>query len=261
VIIPDGKFLSATGNAPLGGYSTPLCTVVDTIIAAMAPVLPERTAAGHHSSFGVYGFSGMNPRTQRFFSWFDTAHGGWGGSQNYDGAGPYKTITHADTKDIPVETIEALYPMLIERYEWRQDTAGPGRHRGGPGLDKVLRVLAPCNFNASFERFNCPPWGLNGGLPGASGHVEVETKAGRQTMQKVSQFAMEPGDRVYIHTGSGGGFGPPTEREPDAVRRDVIQGYISRTHAENVYGVALDGSSQVDLVATGKKRGGIRSAP
>jgi N-methylhydantoinase B len=260
VVIPDGKFLSATGNAPLGGYSTPLCTVVDTIIAAMAPILPERTAAGHHSSFGVYGFSGMNPKTERFFSWFDTAHGGWGGSAHSDGVGPYKTITHADTKDIPVETIEALYPMMVERYEWRQDTGGPGRHRGGLGLDKTIRVLAPCNFNASFERYNCPPWGLNGGLSGAPGHVEVETSAGRQLMQKVSQFAVKAGDRVYIHTGSGGGFGPATDRRPEEVHRDVVRGYISRKQAEEVYGVLIDGAGQVDTAGTRQKRASLRTA-
>jgi N-methylhydantoinase B len=250
IIIPDGKFLSATGNAPLGGYSTPLCTVVDTIIAAMAPALPERTAAGHHSSFGVYGFSGINPRTGRFFSWFDTAHGGWGGSAHLDGVGPYKTITHADTKDIPVETIEALYPMLVERYEWRRDSAGPGRHRGGLGLDKIIRVLAPCNFNASFERFNCPPWGLDGGQSGAPGFVEVETSEGRIPMHKVSQFAVKAGDRVLIHSGGGGGFGAATDRDIESVRRDVAREYVSSTQAQQAYGVVVAASGRSDGAGT-----------
>jgi N-methylhydantoinase B len=261
VLIPDGKFLSATANAPLGGYSTPLCTVVDTIIAAMAPILPERTAAGHHSSFGVYGFSGTNPQTGRFFSWFDTAHGGWGGSFQGDGVGPYKTITHADTKDIPIETIEALYPMLVERYQWRQDSAGAGRHRGGLGLDKTIRVLAPCNFNASFERFHCPPWGLNGGLPGSPGYVEVETFAGRRVVHKMSQLAVQPGDRVHVHTGSGGGFGPPAERSAALVRRDVMREYVSRQQAETVYGVVFDDAGQVDAAATRERRSTARVPP
>jgi N-methylhydantoinase B len=258
IVIPDGKFLSAIGQAPLGGYSTPLCTVVDTIIAAMSPVLPERTAAGHHSSFGVYGFSGTNPRSARFFSWFDTAHGGWGGSAHGDGVGPYKTITHADTKDIPVETIEALYPILVERYQWRQDTGGPGRYRGGLGLDKTLKVLAPCNFNASFERFNCPPWGLSGGLPGAPGYVEVENCDGRKPMHKVSQFAVRAGDRVYIHTGGGGGFGPAMDRNVEDVQRDVIRGYVSNKQAQEIYGVVLGTASCIDGDATQSKRASLR---
>lgn len=259
VIIPDGKFLSANLNAPLGGYSTPLCTVVDTIIAALAPILPERIAAGHHSSFGVYGFSGINARTNRFFSWFDTAHGGWGGSAHGDGVGPYKTITHADTKDIPVESIEALYPMLVECCRWRQDSAGAGRHRGGLGLDKTIRVLAPCNFNASFERFNCPPWGLNGGLSGTPGYVEVETAAGRHVLQKISQLPVQPGDRVHIHTGAGGGFGPPTEREPQLVHRDVARGHISKEQGEATYGVVFDQADRIDAEATRQRRSSMRT--
>lgn len=258
IVIPDGKFLSAIGQAPLGGYSTPLCTVVDTIIAAMSPVLPERTAAGHHSSFGVYGFSGTNPKSSRFFSWFDTAHGGWGGSAHGDGVGPYKTITHADTKDIPVETIEALYPILVERYQWRQDTGGPGRYRGGLELDKTLKVLAPCNFNASFERFNCPPWGLNGGLPGAPGYVEVENSGGEKPMHKVSQFAVEAGDRVHIHTGGGGGFGLAIDRNVEDVQRDVIRGYVSNEQAQEIYGVVLDTANCIDGDATQSKRASLR---
>jgi N-methylhydantoinase B len=254
VVIPEGKFLSATANAPLGGYSTPLCSVVDTIIAAMAPALPERTAAGHHSSFGVYGFSGTQPRSGRFFSWFDTAHGGWGGSKDADGVGPYKTLTHADTKDIPVETIEALYPMLVERYEWRQNSAGAGRHRGGLGLDKTIRVLAPCNFNASFERYHCPPWGLNGGLAGSPGHIEVETSAGWRQLQKISQLAVQIGDRVHVHTGSGGGYGSPLERDADDVLHDVEDGYVSKDQAEALYGVVFNSENKIDDDATQKRR-------
>ena len=80
IILPDGKLISASGTAPLGYYQTPLSTVIDTIIAAVAPAMPDRVAAGHHGALGVFGFSGTNPRTGRFFSFFDTAHGGWGGS-------------------------------------------------------------------------------------------------------------------------------------------------------------------------------------
>ncbi|HZT52688.1 MAG TPA: hydantoinase B/oxoprolinase family protein [Stellaceae bacterium] len=255
VVLPPGKFLSATGNAPLGGYSTPLCTVVDTIISALAPVLPERVAAGHHSSFGVYGFNGTDPRTKQYFNVFDTAHGGWGGSLHGDGVGPYKTITHADTKDIPVETIEALYPLAVERYAWRPDSAGAGRHRGGLGVDKVFRVLAPCHVILSFERSKCPPWGLAGGSAGEPGYAEVEEPDGaRRVYHKVSQVPLAPGARVHIHSGSGGGYEPPIEREPDLVRRDVAAGYVSQRQAQEIYGVVLDARGEVDVAATRRRR-------
>jgi N-methylhydantoinase B len=235
IILPEGKLISASATAPLGYYQTPLSTVIDTIIAAVAPAMPDRVAAGHHGALGVFGFSGTNPRTGRFFSFFDTAHGGWGGSDRYDGAGPYKTIRHADNKDIPVETLEALYPLLVEHYGRRVDSGGPGRHRGGLGLDKTIRVLAPCSFNISFERFGCPPWGLAGGRAGAPARAEVETARGIEPVRKISQRPLAAGDRIHLHSGGGGGYGPPEQRDVKLVEADLRAGYISQSLANDVY--------------------------
>jgi len=251
VILPEGTLISATGNAPLGYYQTPLATVIDTIIGAMAPALPERVAAGHHGALALFGFSGTHPRSGRFYSFFDTAHGGWGGSATRDGAGPYKTIRHADNKDIPVETLEALYPLMVERYEWRVDSAGPGRHRGGLGTSKTVRVLAPCNFNISFERSKCPPWGLAGGEPGKPAFGEIETAGGeRRRVHKGSRFPLQPGDRVHLNTGAGGGFGPVDERDPATIESDVRAGYVTPEAARAIYRVVLDPGGRVDAAAT-----------
>ncbi|MFM9885769.1 MAG: hydantoinase B/oxoprolinase family protein [Burkholderiales bacterium] len=255
VILPAGKFLSATGTAPLGGYSAPLPTVVDTIIAAMASVLPERVAAGHHGSFSVHGFSGVDPHSGQFYNVFDTAHGGWGGSSHGDGVGPYKSITHADTKDIPVETLEALYPLRLDRYEWRTDTGGAGRHRGGLGLDRVFQVLAPCDLNLSMERSRCPPWGFHGGRSGAVCYGEVESVDGkRETLHKVARRPLKAGDRVHLHTAGGGGFGPPHERDQQSVAVDVQRGYVSLGEAREVYGVIVGADGKIDVEATASRR-------
>lgn len=260
VIIPPGRFLSATGTAALGFYSTPLPTVVDTIIAALAPVLPDRVAAGHHASFGVFGFAGVHPGTKQFYHFFDTAHGGWGGSRRADGAGPLKSLIHADTKDIPVEALEALYPVRVEAYGFRQDSAGAGRHRGGLGLDKTIRVLAPCHLNLAFERYGCPPWGFDGGAAGSPGWCEVETGNGeRRAMRKTSRFALDAGDRLIVHTGSGGGYGPPAERAIESVQQDVVRGFVSRQQAEAVYGVVLGENGEAAPEATEAKRAGIHA--
>jgi N-methylhydantoinase B len=261
VEIPPGRFLSATGTAPLGFYSTPLPTVVDTIIAALAPVLPKRAAGGHNAAFGVFGFAGQDPRTGQYYHFFDTGHGGWGGSRHGDGAGPLKTITHADTKDIPVETIEALYPLRVEAYGFRQDSAGPGRNRGGLGLRKTLKALHPVHLNLAFERFHCPPWGFEGGKAGASAWGEVETAGGeRIVMHKVGRFPLQKGDCIHVLTGGGGGCGAPTEREPEAVLSDVVCGFVSRAQAEDAYGVVLTDDEEVDLAATRSKRAAINAA-
>jgi N-methylhydantoinase B len=221
----------------------------------MAQAMPDRVAAGHHGALGVFAFSGTNPRNGRFYSFFDTAHGGWGGTTHSDGVGPYKTIRHADNKDIPVESLEALYPLLVEKYEWRIDSAGAGRHRGGLGLDKTILALAPCNFNISFERFRCPPWGLAGGSPGKPAYGEIEDVTGkRYIVHKGSHFPLEVGDRVHLHTGAGGGYGLAHERETSAVEADVRAGYVTKQAAKASYGVILDANNRVDSDATRKLR-------
>jgi N-methylhydantoinase B len=255
IIIPPGKFLSASPQAPLGKYSSTLATVTDTIIAAMARVMPDRVAAGHHASFGVTNTSGINPRTGQYFNYLDTAHGGWGGSARGDGVGPYKTIMHADNKDIPVEVQEALYPVRVERHEWRRDSAGAGRHRGGLGVDKTFLVLSPIVSNFSFERSSCPPWGLFGGLPGESGAVEIEATDGtRRIIHKASSVKFRAGDRYHVRSGGGGGFGSPLERDPVKVGLDVEQGYVSRERALDDYGAIVTFDGILDVEATKTRR-------
>jgi N-methylhydantoinase B len=236
IVLPDGKFLSASANAPYARYSTPLPTVIDTIIAAMAPALPSRVAAGHYGGFAIHGFSGTSPWTGRLFNVFDTGHGGWGGSAQRDGAGPYKSLIHGDNKDIPVEVQEALYPLLIEEYAWRADSAGAGKHRGGLGTTKVIRVLAPCVASFAFERYGCPAWGLFGGKSGAPGYVELIRKdqPGKR-MLKTSELPLIDGDRLVLRTGGGGGYGETSERTLDDIASDLNAGFITLANATETY--------------------------
>jgi N-methylhydantoinase B len=255
VIAPPGKFLSAVGNAPVGLYQTLLPTVVDTIIAAMAPVLPHRVAGGHHGAHDVHGFSGVHPATGRPFSFFDTAHGGWGASADGDGAGPFKTVRHADNKDIPIETVEALYPLRVEYSRFRSDSGGAGQYRGGLGIDKTIRALGPIHVTLAFERFHCPPWGLNGGHIGDPAHAEIETAAsGVRSVLKESRIPLQAGDLVHLHTGAGGGYGNPAERATEDVLRDVQRGYVSRQQAKEIYRVVIDADGRMDAKATSALR-------
>ncbi|MES2536460.1 MAG: hydantoinase B/oxoprolinase family protein [Pseudomonadota bacterium] len=262
VVIPPGKFLSAAPNAPFANYSLPLPTVIDTIIAAMAEVMPEKVAAGHHASFGVYGFKGKDPRSGRHFNIFDTSHGGWGGSMHGDGVGPYKTLGHGDNKDIPVEVQEALYPLMVESYAWRDDSAGAGQNRGGLGTEKVYRITAPCTASVALERHFCPPWGLKGGGAGSAGYVEFQ-RAGEPpcTLLKLSALAVVPGDRLHVYSSGGGGYGSPLQRSPEQVHNDVVQGYVSPRNALDLYGVVLDAKHEVDQIATENERSRLLSLP
>ena len=109
LILPEGKILSADPTAPMGNYSQPFPTVIDAIIKALEKALPERVPGAH---FGTY--SGVRFRGRRdngtLFDCHDSGHGGWGACATHDGAGPFRTMAHGDTRIIPLELQESMYP-------------------------------------------------------------------------------------------------------------------------------------------------------
>jgi N-methylhydantoinase B len=240
VTIPDGTFLSAKATAPMGGYSAPLPTVIDTVLHAMVDAAPQYATAAHHGVFGHHSFHGVHPESGETFRCSSTMHGGWGASRGQDGPGPYKTMAHGDTLDIPVEVQEALYPIRIEAQVLRVNSGGHGQFRGGNGIEKLSHFLAPVTSTVYIDRRGCPPWGVFGGHAGASPDLLVERVGTTPERKTKGAIALTAGDRLHIISGGGGGFGDPKLRDPDSVRRDVRLGNISADVAADVYGVVID---------------------
>ena len=240
VVIPDGKFLSASHDAPMGLYSAPLPTVIDTVVKALVDAAPEHVAAAHHGNFCIHTLTGYDPRTGERFHNLSAADGGWGASHGHDGPAHYKTMAHGDTLAIPVEVQEALFPLRVERWQVRQDSAGAGEWRGGTGLDKVVTPLVPCHVHVFNERTGCPPWGILGGHDGAAPRIAIERPGQAPEEARKANVPVGPGDRVHVLTSGGGGYGDPLMRDTDRVATDVRLGYISREAAWRDYGVALD---------------------
>jgi len=241
MILPEGKLLSAEPTAAMGLYSIPFPTVIDAIIKALEPALPERVTGAHFGTFSSVRFSGRRLDNGAPFNGNDSGHGGWGACATHDGAGPFRTMAHGDTRIIPVELQESMYPYRIEEFCLRPDSGGPGRWRGGLGFEKQYLILAPCNLWVNFDRVGCPPWGVQGGKAGAPGYVLISKKgaAEPQTIYKTEDYPLDPGDRVRVVTGGGGGYGPPSERPIELVQRDIARGYVSRERARDEYGVAF----------------------
>ncbi len=256
VEIPDGKFLSAGPTAAIGGSGNMIPTVVDTILRAMADAFPERVAAAHHGTYGVHAFHGISPATGVQFYHLDTCVGGWGATASTDGYGPSRSNVHGDTSDVPVEMQEAFHPYRFESYEIREDSAGPGRLRGGVGVVKTYRITGPCRLNLKIDRTKCPPWGLAGGSEGKTADVEIRSRSGDVLRVLKGDHALNEGDQVVIKTGGGGGYGPAVERDPACVRRDLENGYISSASAGADYRVVFDASGGVDESATAALRRG-----
>jgi N-methylhydantoinase B len=256
---PDGTFLTARPDAPIGGSGNTIPTVVDTILRALGQALPHRAAAAHHGTYGVHTLFGRLPNGELFAN-LDTATGGWGATAEEDGAFPLRSNAHGDVPDIPVEMQEALYPFILVGKELRPDSGGPGRRRGGLGVVKTYRILAPCNVSLKFERGQCPPWGLMGGGAGASPFVEIRRAAGEVLRVWKGTYALEKGDTMRVVAGGGGGFGPPWEREPDRVLADIAEGYVTPAQAAEAYGILVEADGSLDIAATERRRAELRAA-
>ena len=254
IVIPDGTFLSAGPTAPMGLYSATLPTVIDTIIRAVGIAEPAVAAGGHHASFCAHWFYGTDPATGELYQQLDTGHGGWGATAAADGAGPYKTMAHGDTLDVPVEVQEALCPLHIESIAMRPDSAGDGTNRGGLGTEKVVRVLADSGVSVQIDRTECLPWGLDGGTDGLPAEAMIEPADGEPYKILKGMQKMKAGDRFRLRAGGGGGFGPPVGRDPDRVAADVAAGYITADRAASVYGVITDEHGNLDPAATRTRR-------
>ena len=242
MILPEGKLISAEATAAMGLYSIPFPTVIDCIIKALEPALPHRVTGAHFGTFSSLSFAGKRMDTGAVFKANDSGHGGWGACATHDGAGPFRTMAHGDTRLIPIELQESMYPFRVEEIRLRQDSGGAGKWRGGLGFDKQYVLLAPCELWANFDRIGCPPWGVQGGEPGKSGQVLIYKNGNPQPelLYKTENRPLEAGDRVRMSTGGGGGYGDPQKRPIDLVKRDVVRGLVSRESARDDYGVIID---------------------
>ena len=236
LILPEGKILSAHQTAPMGNYSQPFPTVIDAVIKALEKALPTRVTGAHFGTFSGVRFRGRRDNGS-LFDCHDSGHGGWGACATHDGAGPFRTMAHGDTRIIPVELQESMYPYRIVEFGLRPDSGGAGKFRGGLGFRKHYQILGRCDLQAMFDRVKYPPWGVHGGKEGKSGQITVVKKSGEsEVIYKSKAYPLEAGDAIIVETGGGGGYGAPSARPRELVERDLRRGYISAEVASRDYG-------------------------
>jgi N-methylhydantoinase B len=258
-IVPPGRVVSATRPAPMRWWMTYPMTIVDTIFKALAGAIPDRVIAGHHADLLVASCHGINPKSAEFFiANFGPLGGGWGAKRTEDGVSATVCINDGDTHNSPNEQAEAKFPLVVESYRLVPDSGGAGRHRGGLGVERVVRARAAITMNTQIERAHCKPWGLQGGLAGTGNDVALRLNGAWKTdfpNAKVLVAALKAGDAFRIRSGGGGGYGSPLEREAELVAEDVRQGYVSIKAAADHYGVVIDPATlKIDRAATEKLR-------
>ena len=226
VTAPPGSLVNALPPAPVGWRTQTCQRIADVIFGALAPVLPDRVPAAGNGANTAWVFSGVDPRTGRYYVYLETLAGGAGATAHADGLdGVQVHITN--TSNLPVECLEIEYPLLVEEYALVDESGGPGKFRGGRGLRRTIEVLDhEAQFLGTLERAELPPWGLQGGGPGgcASLTLNPATQAAQTLSSKVWGYPLKAGDRVQVVTPGAGGWGLPTSegdrRSGDSAARE-----------------------------------------
>ncbi len=223
--------------AVVGGWETH-ARLVEVIVKALLPAFPERLCAGTKGMMCQAGFGSLDIESATYTCFYDTFAGGYGGRFASDG--PDAVQAHGqNTENAPIEETELNYPVRIDGLSLVEDSEGPGRFRGGLGLRKDYRFDLHTTFTVLADRDKEGPWGAFGGHSArVAEYVHVRDGVERRLSSK-STIDLVPGDVISVRTCGGGGYGPPEERDPERVLRDVLEGKVSAERARELYRVAV----------------------
>jgi N-methylhydantoinase B len=237
VVTRPGSMFHPLPPSPCFLYGWPAIQAMEVVYHALSRVIPEAVSACSGGDINGIVWWGVRERTGE--PWADgSPHPiGQGGHARGDGASSLIHHGEAATRFSPVEVWEARNPWLLEKVELAPDSGGAGRFRGGLGVDMFFHLLEDSYATTVVERTKNAPWGLEGGLPGRPNGVAVRSPDGRPEALKGknTRLLLPKGSTLELYNGGGGGYGPPSERDPDAVRADLREGYVTEEQARLHY--------------------------
>jgi N-methylhydantoinase B len=238
---PAGSVVNAAFPAPVVYANHEMShRVADMVMGALARFLPEQVMACSQGTSAILTLGGVDPRTGRHYVSYETVKGGFGARPNKDGINCIASGI-SNTMNTPVEVMEMSFPVRIERYAINPDSGGAGRYRGGCGAVRVWRLLEGADATGALcmERMTSPPFGLLGGKAGAAAQVTLTTADGAtRPLPGKGAFSAPAGSVIEMITPGSGGFGSPSARDPTAIGRDLLDGYVSAASAQRDYGIA-----------------------
>ena len=241
---PLGTLLNPKPGAPTGGFTESGYRVVFCIVGALAEVLPQCVSGADYGSVNHTYISGIDESKGDLFIHYEYPPGGNGGTFLMDGPNGMRGPSSGNVSLQSVELIESLSPLRCSYATLREDSGGPGRFRGGLGLVRKVEVLAQsASLSTVTDRSAIPPFGIFKGQSGYGQYWSVIRNGIEKPLPfsgKVSNYKLKKGDIFQCLTAGGGGYGDPLERDPDIVRKDVIEGYVSMEAARETYGVVLN---------------------
>jgi N-methylhydantoinase B len=242
---PKGSVVNAEFPAPVVYANHEIShRVADMVMGALAHFWPSHVMACSQGTSAILTFGGIDPRSGRRYVSYETMKGGFGARPNKDGINVVASGI-SNTMNTPVEVLEMAFPLRVERYEINPDSGGAGKYRGGCGCRRVWRLLEGADAVGSLcmERMTSPPFGLLGGKAGAPAVVTLMTPDGAtRHLPSKGAFNAPAGSVVDMITPGSGGFGPVAERDPGAIGRDLLGGYVTENAARKDYGIADTGA-------------------
>jgi N-methylhydantoinase B len=231
-----GSLVDVQRPGSIVGFGDVAYRVMDATLAALAPAIGEKAIASGSGSTGTVVISGRTRRDQgdgqgnHFFTTIELASGAHGGRSFADGVNAMR-YGPGNAGSIPIEVDEMANPLRFEAFEITPDTGGRGKFRGGNGFRRVFRILADeAQICLCADRHATPPPGLAGGEPGACSAYVIDpgTPEARVLGSKTGYVKLQQGALVWLQSAGGGGYGPPSERDPALVQRDLQEGYTTR---------------------------------
>lgn len=234
IVAPEGCLANPTFPAPTIARFCGGNIVADTLMRALAPVLPEAVSAGV-GNLKVVAYSGFS--AGQHWVYMDIQEGSYGGRYGKDGLDAVDTL-YANTRNNPIEDIESHFPLRVTQYELLEDRGGAGRWRGGLGSVREIEFLDDAGCSLEGDGSVSAPPGVFGGADGTPGAVLLKQAATSQTVELPSKFPYRKaaaGDRLCLLSPCGGGYGDPHERDADAIQADIADGYVSPESARSLY--------------------------
>ncbi|HIF08901.1 MAG TPA: hydantoinase B/oxoprolinase family protein [Sneathiellales bacterium] len=257
VVAPLGSIFNPKFPAAAEARFTQCNRLIDCVVKALAPVMPDRVIAGSSASLSFIAYAGLRP-TGDYWVFLEVNEGSYGGRPKSDGPDSIDNLM-CNTRNNPIEDLGMHLPMVCDRYELRDDTLpGAGKHRGGFGVVKSQRVLTDASITHECDRHTDVPWGIFGGNEGAVGKVQIYNTGSPDEIQdlpaKFSGLSIKANDVVAFYAPCGGGYGDPLERTAAQVLDDVLDDFCTIEEAFSAYGVVIYDDLKLDEAATETRR-------
>ena len=225
VTAPSGTIVNAEPPAPVAGGNVETSTrIVDVTLKAFSSIIPERVCAACQGTMNNVTIGGIDPRTGKYFTYYETIAGGFGARYSKDGVdGIHSHMTN--TLNTPIEALESAYPLRVKKYELVRGSGGRGKFRGGLGIRRDTEVLAErSTISLMGERQRHRPWGLSRGKSGSPGAYAI-VRGNRITgLSSKTTLSANGGDVLTVITPGGGGYGAPGRRTSERVGQDRVDG-------------------------------------